>query len=219
VLPPREAWLYDEGIRVLEAPYNDSHGWNLTGPPVEVFGRIPHLPRPPPLHPSAPRRRRLALAGSRPPTPALRPAWDFVGADIDQGLLAYMLFARHRLGAYVRRKAELLSDPRVRRSELHLLRHHMGMRGKPWLLALAKVDHKLGVCHPSQLRLYVYLRQLPLGQAVTRPNVSVPSPCAVAFATRQREMETAGVLRCPNLTELSRVEASALFGGLLFRPF
>lgn len=36
-LPPRDTRLFDEGVAVLHAPFNETHGWNVSGPPHQCF--------------------------------------------------------------------------------------------------------------------------------------------------------------------------------------
>ena len=100
------AELYAEGLATLRrCRYNRTHGWDLTGAAARL-GVVP---------------TRLGGARVRPPlsaTDARLADWAFVGADQDQGLLFYLLFVRHRAGAYGAGGYE-----RARRAGLPLSRH------------------------------------------------------------------------------------------------
>ena len=98
------SWLYQDGLRVLEAcPVNKSHGWGYVGPPRSL--RL------------TPRYFSAVADGSTTVRPQVDEAhywftninetgaftnnwWRFVAAAEDQGFFWYMLFLRHDLGAY-----------------------------------------------------------------------------------------------------------------------
>ena len=87
-----DASLYRDGLSVLRRGgfHGPERGWNGDGPPRELLGgrELRHWQS----------GRRVEYRGS-----AARidnPRWDFVGADIDQGFLVYMLLARHDVARY-----------------------------------------------------------------------------------------------------------------------
>eukprot|EP00966_Prymnesium_polylepis_P303366 7007354-Prymnesium_polylepis.1 len=73
LLPPPSHAMFKRGLEVLYAPFNTTHGWNLTGTPLQLFGT---------------RKLRkvdgsvMMYAGA--PANIDNPKWDFVGADVDQ---------------------------------------------------------------------------------------------------------------------------------------
>ena len=201
--------LYQAGITVLHSPFNDSHGWNLSGPPAALFAKVP-LRR---VDGSA-APRFWGRAGEAPPSK--RHSWDFVSADQESGLFVHMLLWRYRVGAYAA----------LARS--HRLAHHMGLEGKPWAIAL-RADAR-APCHVGHWSAYLYLRSLRLPAASANSSV-----CACAFRRKLVELEEGNVTRCAALlrrrapssrgevgegdgAELSRQLAST-FRGLYFRPF
>ena len=80
IFPPLGEHLYRDGLHVLRAPWNYSHGWNLSGTPKELFASAPGL--------------NIAQSG-----------WDDIDSgDLEQGWMLYMLFHRHQAGALMTRK-------------------------------------------------------------------------------------------------------------------
>ena len=111
--------IYLDGIEVLNAPFDTSKGWNMSGSPAQLLGstRLLHMDGTQMLYRGQPAKIDHAQ-------------WDFVGADIDQGFFTYMLLARHPFARYAR-------PPRLVRNadgtlEQHVFHHHWGPGLKPW---------------------------------------------------------------------------------------
>ena len=92
-----DASLYRDGLSVLRRGgfHGPERGWNGDGPPRELLGgrELRHWQS----------GRRVEYRGS-----AARidnPRWDFVGADIDQGFLVYMLLAMMSRGTRTQSRA------------------------------------------------------------------------------------------------------------------
>ena len=83
LLPSRA--LFDDGLHVLASPFTIERGWNLTGSPPEVI----HQPL---LFTDGKTVKHVHIERHT--------AWKFVGGDIDQGYLTYMLLGRHKIGRY-----------------------------------------------------------------------------------------------------------------------
>ena len=194
LLPPplaRSLEIYEEGLRVLCSPFDDTRGWNLSGSPAALSAG--HRPQ--------------RVDGSLSAAAIENRHWDFVGADVDQGFLTYMFLLRHRS---VARPALALR---------HRLVHSMGQRFKPWLVALNLPPAVRGTIsaargtisavrgattgrHASDpqpvavpnsrcasledLRAYLYIASLPLDEPL-RP--APPSACVRAFVARRRALE------------------------------
>ena len=103
LLPSRA--LFDDGLHVLASPFTIERGWNLTGSPAEVI----HQPL---LFTDGKTVKHVHIERHT--------AWKFVGGDIDQGYLTYMLLGRHKIGRY----ASLSHKP-----PSHLYHHNFR---KPW---------------------------------------------------------------------------------------
>ena len=79
VFPPVGEQLYRDGLHVLRAPWNFSHGWNRSGTPAELFASAPGLN-------------------------IMHTSWGGIdGGDLEQGWMLYMLFYRHQAGALMTR--------------------------------------------------------------------------------------------------------------------
>ena len=162
VFPPRAAsQLYEDGLRVLEAPWNATHGWNRSGTPKQLWDSLP---------------QRYAdgsvITGRHGvPRPTSRAnSWSKIDSgDLDQGFLLYMLYYRHAgMGAF------------MRGGGAHKLRHYVqGRGGKPWVHVLSAAGQpdtaRVAACGWESLKLMGYLRQVPL---VEKGNVST---CAARF--------------------------------------
>lgn len=92
-------WLFEDGLRVLQAcTWNHTHGWQLVGPP-DRLGIVP-------THPDGVEVARDVMHRPKAGDPlAWTKAWRFAFSSSDQGFFWYMLYVRHRLGAYFRLKA------------------------------------------------------------------------------------------------------------------
>ena len=92
--------LYADGLRVVtRCLFNRSVGWDHVGRPVTSFASVQPLS----LHSEAVERAASLLRAQAllRRTGAWRTnSWDFTSADCDQGFFFYMLYLRHRRGAY-----------------------------------------------------------------------------------------------------------------------
>ena len=102
VLPPQDGGtLYAEGLAVLNAPWNATHGWERHGTPGELFAS-----RSTPIAVYAANQSR-SRGGSLSPRPVplagkFHAGWDRIdGGDLDQGLYWYMLHYKHDAMAYM----------------------------------------------------------------------------------------------------------------------
>ena len=175
LLPPSSSNLYDDGIAVLNSPFNMSHGWNLTGSPATVFGV----------------RRTLIRADGSVLMHAEKPAvidnddWSFVGGNIDQGFFFYMLYARHTLGRWAAGRAK---------ADGHVL-HHYWHRPKTWLAVLSYTAPATpaAICDHGHQRRYQYLQRLA-------PDIDeIESPCASAFRRVRAALVEANISCCDPL--------------------
>jgi hypothetical protein len=157
ILPPQGDDLYREGIEVLRAPWNATHGWERAGGPAALLTRggattapVGHV-----------HITKLA-------------SWTQVDfGDLDQGLLLYMLYLKNRRGAFMSRHGQ------------HTARHFVrGIDGKPNQRTLAYGSRSFGGvrgCSWDNLKRYAYLSAaLPeLVEAGSSASSSAPmSPCA-----------------------------------------
>ena len=121
--------LYRDGLRVLRAcRFNASAGWELVGTrPREVTGYSSTF-----------------LDKTR--------AWDFGGAGTEQGFIFYMLWLRHRVGAYGSRDRRILP-----------LSRHWWSGSKPWARCDPKMISAQTEVDWGLLSLYDYvLREAPV---------------------------------------------------------
>lgn len=192
LLPPPHRALFQRGLHVLGAPFNTSHGFNLSGTPLQLFGWRK-------LH----RTDGTVLMHAGAPATIDNQNWDFVGADVDQGFLLYMLHQEYELAFY--------PTPRG----AHWVRHFWGGGPKPWhrILRNARAwNPRRGICHIDHLRAYNYLKLLPLEAGVKA------TPCVRAYRSALAELEEAQIGCCPNL-ELHRHTMEQHYPGAEFKPF
>ncbi|KAL1510250.1 hypothetical protein AB1Y20_006574 [Prymnesium parvum] len=193
LLPPPDLTIFLDGISILHAPFNVSHGFNLSGTPLDLFG-------------SRKLRRTddsiLMHAGA----PAIidNSKWDFVGADVDQGFFLYMMHHYHDVGAYPS-------------GSKHFVRHFWGGGPKPWHLILRDahaLNVKKGVCHIDHIRIFNYVRLLPVYNVV---QLQHSTPCSRAFQEVLGELLAAQIMCCPNL-HVTRPSPDQYLPGADFRP-
>ena len=115
VFPPADDALYREGVALLRAPWNGTHGWNLSGTPAQLARRDRDLL--PFAEDDFGRGRRI--------DPKFDSGWDQIdGGDLDQGLYLFMLHYRHAAMAHTRGS-----------SAHHIIHFNQNVR-KPWTRAL-----------------------------------------------------------------------------------
>eukprot|EP00900_Chrysochromulina_parva_P001983 jgi/Chrpa1/11786/Chrysochromulina_OHIO_Genome00019391-RA len=127
VLPPNDGGaLYREGLQVLGAPWNATHGWELAGTPSHLFAHTPMV------------AADGAVLNRHHPAARYHDWTGIDSGDLDQGFLLYMLQHRHRAGAYVSRSAQ----------SSHRVIHYVSGTAKPWLRILNYVppERSEGAC-------------------------------------------------------------------------
>jgi len=194
LLPPPSHAMFKRGLEVLYAPFNTTHGWNLTGTPLQLFGT---------------RKLRkvdgsvMMYAGA--PANIDNPKWDFVGADVDQGFFLYMLHQYYELGVYPTNAGQ------------YRVRHYWGGGKKPWHIILGNPhtwNSRRGICHSDHLSAYNYLRMLPLER-----RMSNSTPCVRAYRAALAELEASKIGCCTNMeTNPRRIHRQWYFGAE-FKPF
>jgi len=186
VFPPRDhGALYRQGVRVLNAPWDATKGWNRTGTPAELWGggggggsgtkgggggkggggAGGNAPQ---------RHADGSLTGhSLLHRPLFRKGWENIdGGDLEQGHFLYMLWYLHgspdgARGAFLRRDAA------------HQAAHYVRSPRKPWRRSLA-YKPELG-CGYEPLHRQYYLHSLG-------PMRGHRSACAAAFKRARREL-------------------------------
>ena len=158
VLPPTLE-LYNDGLSVLRAPWNHSHGFNVSGTPRQLA-----------LHLTT--RHEGGEEAMRQEAPRIEVAREFGESwtridygDLDQGFFLYMLHHRHRVAHAVR-------------GSRHVAHHYVGVALKPWVRALshdATRPRSARGCTRDALitQAYVHRARLPLH--------ATASPCADAY--------------------------------------
>jgi hypothetical protein len=159
VFPPPSEELYWEGVAVVRAAWNATHGWNHSGVPAELFATPPRY-----ADGSVAPRFDVATFGS---------GWDRIdGGDLDQGLFLYMLHHRHApAGALMRQTGE------------HRLFHYNRINPKPWTRSLAHAATNKP-CGWETLKRHAYLRGAGLlGHQLP------PTACGRAFGRVAAELD------------------------------
>ena len=173
VFPPPEAALYWEGIQMLKAPWNATHGFNRSGTPNQIWGGTPTVPKTLGRHadgtPSGPLLSR-SIFGS---------GWQHVDAgDLEQGFILNMLWNRSpQLGVFVDR----------RQKTVHSVAHYVRSPQKPWRRSLTYNAVREGSCEAySDWMRHFYLASLAKLPLVQRPATA----CARAFKQAYSEIDT-----------------------------
>ena len=161
--PADNGTLFDEGVRVLRAPWNATHGWERSGVPRQLFaGRA---------------QPEQGFDGSVIGKPHEHTDWTQIDSgDLDQGFLLYMLQYKIRGGYY-------MGGHRT-----HAVSHYVlssGLR-KPWTRVLSYAPPERTGCMVEQLGRHAYLRGARLDTAHGRPRSS--SACAWAFHLAASEL-------------------------------
>ena len=122
VFPPPKATLYWEGVRMLNAPWNATHGFNRSGTPHELWGGTPTVPK------TLRRHADGTTAGSLLDRAIFGRGWQNIdGGDIEQGFFLNMLWNRSpQLGVFVDR----------RKRSIHKVAHYVRGPQKPWRRSL-----------------------------------------------------------------------------------
>ena len=180
VLPPNDGHrLYTEGLAVLRAPWNFSHGWNRSGTPATLFAARGNAY----LHPHLfkrgwqdidygdldqvgtsrnPSRAHSPVGVSRSPTlPHLLPP--------SQGFFLFMLHHVHHAGGYA-----------TRSGKHHALHYVKGTQSKPFartLLLASEPPHKQG-CSWDNLKRHAYLAGV---DTADEQSTSEATACAARF--------------------------------------
>ena len=170
--------LYEDGLALLNRGlWNTTHGFNLTGRPLEHFARLPAL------------RERM-----RHTTMYRKNTWDVAFGDCDQGFLFHMFYLHHlrtaggQIGADFEPIPEELNCGTKSRDFIddrdghcpHTARHYWGPK-KPWQLEKdnrGRVAHYLAHTHFANsnsacaVRFASYAAQLPRVNASRPPSKS-----------------------------------------------
>ena len=89
VFPPPTAALYWQGVRMLNAPWNATHGFNRSGTPHELWGGTPTVPK------TLRRHADGTTAGSLLDRASFGRGWQNIdGGDLEQGFILNMLWNR-----------------------------------------------------------------------------------------------------------------------------
>lgn len=188
VFPPRgkdraALQLYREGLRVLRANWNHSHGWECAGTPRSLFAH------------KSPRD-----AEGRPTKRVLCDLKDWTrmdSGDLDQGFLMYMMWHRYSSGGY-------MAGHTAGRAPMHLPAHFVRSPRKPWLRALHYKAVTQACTHENMIR-HTYIRHAGLDSHATPRTAcgrayraaadelaSLNSPAARAECCRSAPVATAG---------------------------
>ncbi len=170
--PPRQA-LFWEGIRMLSAPWNATHGFNRSGTPHQLWGGTPTVPKTLGRHadgtPSGPLLSQHSRFGN---------GWQHVdGGDLEQGFFLNMLWNRSpQLGVFVDR----------RQKDSHGVAHYVRSPRKPWLRALTYDAAREDSCDAYA----DWMRHFYLAALVKLPLVQHPATaCARAFKHAYSDMD------------------------------
>jgi hypothetical protein len=176
-----DAQIFDEGLAVMErCVYNRTVGWDAVGRPSTL--RVAPLLLRSSRHrldydPSSMARN---LEQRLQATKAYRTdSWDFTSSDCDQGLFFYILYVKHRLGAFGR------AWP-IRRS-VRLFGRHWWASYKPWrayplddagtLYTQAEMASRIRKEDPSNVadlaRIYAYVVRLEAPATLSVPDTAL----------------------------------------------
>ena len=170
------AELYRDGLRALAAGFDEQTGWNRSGTPASLLARQPLLHHDGQLlmHGHGRGRQRASVANG---------AWDWVAAELDQGLLVHMLLVKHDVARY------------ALGGGAHSVDHFWGVQGKPWKRVLvyaaearrhtAVEDSSLGL---NELCPYASWLERSLAGAANGSQHRPPTPCARLFASARDAM-------------------------------
>ena len=182
LFPPRDSHLYERGVAVLNAPYNHSHGYNLSGVPAQLFAGVDLR------HADG---GVLMYAGQ--PARIDEAQWLFGSAEVEQGFFLYMLYYLARVGRY------------VRRGGVHHVRHYVKDTGKPWnkvideeLVVAAGPDHP-PICNRRTMHRYSLLRTMRLARE------QAGSACGALLWRALAQMDALNISCCSGFR--SKIEA------------
>ena len=184
--PPRQA-LFWEGIRMLSAPWNATHGFNRSGTPHQLWGGTPTVPK------TLRRHTDGTHSGPLLDRSIFGRGWQRVDAgDLEQGFILNMLWNRSpQLGVFVDR----------RQKTVHSVAHYVRSPQKPWRRSLTyDAVRKGSYCQAylTQLtgfqsrKVYSYwMRHFYLASLAKLPLVQRPATaCARAFKQAYLEIDT-----------------------------
>ena len=201
LFPPSETdggeALYADGLRVLRAPYNTTHGWALEGSPKQLFAervlRHPH---------------GSTLTFNHKPAVIDDAEWTFSSADVEQGFFLYVLWARHDVGAYAKRPR---AGPRV----WHYVKG--GALQKPWIRTLTykpPTEEGQPTCTRHALEALDHITShLPAAELDAHS-----SACARAYRDVRDALEAQGVACCPRVFGDVSVERFFRTASCAFQP-
>ena len=176
VFPPPEAALYWEGVRMLNAPWNATHGFNRSGTPHQLWGGTPTVPK------TLRRHADGTTSGPLLHRSVFGRGWQHVDAgDLEQGFILNMFWNRSpQLGVFV--------DGRQKAT--HSVAHYVRGPQKPWRRALTYEAVREGSCRHRQAyqdwHRHFYLASLAKLPLVRRPATA----CSRAFKRAYSEVAT-----------------------------
>ena len=176
VFPPPKATLYWEGVRMLSAPWNATHGFNRSGTPHELWGGTPTVPK------TLRRHADGTTAGSLLDRAIFGRGWQNIdGGDLEQGFILNMLWNRSpQLGVFVDR----------RKRSIHKVAHYVRGPQKPWRRSLTYEAVREDSCPDSQA-YSDWMRHFYLASLAELPLVQRPATaCARAFKQAYSEIRT-----------------------------
>ena len=174
LLRPSEE-LFRDGLRTLAAGFDEQTGWNRSGTPASLLAHVPLLHHDGQLltHGHGRTRQRASVTND---------AWDWVAAELDQGLLVHMLLVRHNVARY------------ALGGGAHSVDHFWGMQGKPWkrvLVFAAEARRHMAIEAASlglnELCPYASWLERSLADSANDSR-HPPTPCARLFASARDTM-------------------------------
>ena len=178
VFPPRTAALYWQGVRMLSAPWNATHGFNRSGTPRQLWG-TPTVPK------TLRRHADGTTAGPLLDRAFFGRGWQRIDCgDLEQGLFLNMLWNRSpQLGVFFD------NHKKSRHRVAHYVRGPKNPK-KPWRRALTYEAVREGRC-PTNQAYSDWMRHFYLSSLAELPLVQRPvTVCARAFKQAYSEVGT-----------------------------
>ena len=178
VFPPRTAALYWQGVRMLNAPWNATHGFNRSGTPRQLWG-TPTVPK------TLRRHADGTTAGPLLDRAFFGRGWQRIDCgDLEQGLFLNMLWNRSpQLGVFFD------NHKKSRHRVAHYVRGPKNPK-KPWRRALTYEAVREGSC-PTKQAYSDWMRHFYLSSLAELPLVQRPATaCARAFKQAYSEIRT-----------------------------
>ena len=178
VFPPPTEALYWQGVRMLNAPWNATHGFNRSGTPRQLWG-TPAVPK------TLRRHADGTTAGPLLDRAIFGRGWQNIdGGDLEQGFILNMLWNRSpQLGVFFD------NHKKSRHRVAHYVRGPKNPK-KPWRRALTYEAVREGRC-PTNQAYSDWMRHFYLSSLAELPLVQRPvTVCARAFKQAYSEVGT-----------------------------